>query len=72
MAKTNATDTADPTTTYDANGDTLVSGGLTKIEYMASQCLQGIMANPNTKGSQIELARAAVTMAKTLIQALNE
>ena len=45
--------------------------GLTKREYLAAMCLQGILANPQFDDDE-EKARSAVNYADLLIEALNK
>lgn len=48
------------------------SFGLTKREYMATLCLQGILANANASGFRSAVATFAVEMADQLLAALEE
>jgi hypothetical protein len=49
----------------------LLDKGLTKREYFAALAMQGLMADPQFEETQSVIARAAVTMADKLIEALN-
>ena len=48
------------------------NGGLNKIEYMATQIMQGLVANSEIKLDSRMAARFAVKYAETLIEELNE
>ena len=49
-----------------------ITGGLTKREYYASLCMQGLISNSANKASDFEIARVAVVCADALIKELNK
>lgn len=47
-------------------------GGMSLRTYIATQCLAGLLADPNERGSFVDYAKTAVQTADALIEELNK